>query len=61
MRELSIEKMEMVSGGGCPWYTGTLVGVPFYTAALLSGPAGWAVGASGLVANAVVAYACRRI
>jgi hypothetical protein len=60
MKELSIEKMEMVSGGRCPWWTGTLVEVPFAVAGLLvgAGPAGWIMLGGGLMAGAVVGYAC---
>lgn len=62
MKELSIEKMELVSGGKCPWWTGTLVEIPFAASGLLvgSGPAGWIMLGGGLLAGAAVAYACSR-
>jgi hypothetical protein len=54
--------MEMVSGAGCPWWTGTLVSAPYAAAGFLvgDGPAGWIIGHSGLAVGAVVSYACSR-
>jgi hypothetical protein len=59
MKELSIERMEMVNGGKCPWWTSSLVRTHFFVAATIAGgPAGIIIGVGGLLATATVDYAC---
>jgi len=62
MKELTIEQMETVKGGACPWWTSSMVGTHFFVAAAIaSGPAGIIIGVGGLLATATVDYACSRV
>lgn len=62
MKTLSLEQMERVEGGGCPWYLGEAVGLVYGYVGLLvgGGPAGWIIGAGAFVSAVVISYACSR-
>jgi hypothetical protein len=58
MKELSLEKMENIEGGKCPWWSSSLVGGTFALAAAISGPGAVIIGPAGLLITAAFDYGC---
>ncbi len=60
MKTLSLEEIQKIDGGACPWWGGVLIESFFIGAAILSGPGAPIIAAGGFIAGAAYDYACSK-